>query len=57
MIAADGIHSELRQYVVPPTRPVFSGSVAYRGMVASELVPGLAGGSAGRCGSENPSIS
>jgi salicylate hydroxylase len=39
VIAADGIHSELRQYVVPPTRPVFSGSVAYRGMVASELVP------------------
>lgn len=39
VIAADGIHSDLRQYVVPPTRPVFSGSVAYRGMVASELVP------------------
>ena len=39
VIAADGIHSELRQYVVPPSRPVFSGSVAYRGMVASALVP------------------
>jgi len=39
VIAADGIHSELRQYVVPPSRPVFSGSVAYRGMVPSELVP------------------
>jgi salicylate hydroxylase len=39
VIAADGIHSELRQFVVPPSRPVFSGSVAYRGMVPSELVP------------------
>jgi len=39
VIAADGIHSELRQYVVPPSRPVFSGSVAYRGMVPSALVP------------------
>ena len=26
VIAADGIHSELRQFVVPPSRPVFSGS-------------------------------
>jgi salicylate hydroxylase len=33
VIAADGIHSELRQNVVPPARPVFSGSVAYRGLV------------------------
>jgi salicylate hydroxylase len=33
VIAADGIHSELRHYVVPPSRPVFSGSVAYRGLV------------------------
>jgi salicylate hydroxylase len=39
VIAADGIHSELRQYVVPPSRPVFSGSVAYRGLVACESVP------------------
>jgi len=39
VIAADGIHSELRQYVVPPSRSVFSGSVAYRGMVPSALVP------------------
>src|ERR1700720_4574201 len=28
VIAADGIHSELRQCVAPPSRPVFSGSVA-----------------------------
>jgi salicylate hydroxylase len=34
VVAADGIHSELRQFVAPPSRPVFSGSVAYRGLVA-----------------------
>src|SRR4051812_13327952 len=33
VVAADGIHSELRHHVVPPSRPVFSGSVAYRGLV------------------------
>jgi salicylate hydroxylase len=38
VIAADGIHSELRQFVVPPSRPVFSGSVAYRGVIGHELV-------------------
>src|SRR5215475_9466995 len=38
VIAADGIHSELRQYVAPPSRPVFSGSVAYRGLVAHERI-------------------
>jgi salicylate hydroxylase len=39
VIAADGIHSELRHNVVPPSRSVFSGSVAYRGVVAHELIP------------------
>lgn len=39
VVAADGIHSELRQYVAPPSRPVFSGSVAYRGLVPHERVP------------------
>lgn len=39
VVAADGIHSDLRQSVVPPSRPVFSGSVAYRGVVAHERVP------------------
>jgi salicylate hydroxylase len=34
VIAADGIHSELRQHVTPPSRPVFHGSVAYRGVIA-----------------------
>ena len=39
VIAADGIHSELRQNVVPPSRPIFSGSVSYRGVLAHELIP------------------
>ncbi|WP_326836911.1 FAD-dependent oxidoreductase [Amycolatopsis rhabdoformis] len=39
IIAADGIHSSLRRFVTTPTPPVFSGSVAYRGVVASERVP------------------
>jgi salicylate hydroxylase len=33
VVAADGIHSELRQFVAPPSRPVFHGSVAYRGVL------------------------
>jgi salicylate hydroxylase len=39
VIAADGIHSELRRYAAPPSHPVFSGSVAYRGLVPHERVP------------------
>jgi salicylate hydroxylase len=39
VIAADGIHSELRHYVTPSSMPVFSGSVAYRGTVAHARVP------------------
>jgi 2-polyprenyl-6-methoxyphenol hydroxylase-like FAD-dependent oxidoreductase len=39
VIGADGIHSELRQHVFTAPRPVFSGTVAYRGYVRSELVP------------------
>jgi salicylate hydroxylase len=39
VIGADGIHSELRQYVFSSSRPVFSGTVAYRGVVRSELLP------------------
>jgi salicylate hydroxylase len=39
VIGADGIHSELRQYVYPASRTIFSGTVAYRGVVRSELVP------------------
>src|SRR5436305_14915604 len=33
VIAADGIHSELRPFVFPPSKPVAAGSVAYRGVV------------------------
>jgi salicylate hydroxylase len=39
VIAADGIHSELRHYVTPPSLPVFHGSVAYRGVLAHQRVP------------------
>jgi salicylate hydroxylase len=39
VIAADGIHSELRPYVFPSSEPVFSGSVAYRGLVPHERIP------------------
>jgi 2-polyprenyl-6-methoxyphenol hydroxylase-like FAD-dependent oxidoreductase len=39
VVAADGIHSELRPYVFPPSRPVFSGSIAYRGVVPHEFIP------------------
>jgi 2-polyprenyl-6-methoxyphenol hydroxylase-like FAD-dependent oxidoreductase len=39
VIAADGIHSEIRHFVAPPSRPVFHGSVAYRGVLARELIP------------------
>lgn len=39
VVAADGIHSALQRYVVEPTDPVFSGSVAYRGVIPADLVP------------------
>lgn len=39
VVGADGIHSILRQYVHPESRPVFSGTVTYRGVVLSERVP------------------
>ena len=39
VIAADGIHSELRPHVFPPSQPIFHGSVAYRGLVAHERLP------------------
>jgi salicylate hydroxylase len=38
VIGADGIHSELRPFVFPPSKPVFHGSVAYRGIVAHERI-------------------
>jgi salicylate hydroxylase len=39
VIAADGIHSDLRRYVAPPARPVFHGSLAYRGVLPHHLIP------------------
>ena len=39
VVGADGIHSELRPYVFPPSTPVFHGSLAYRGLVSLERVP------------------
>ncbi len=38
-IAADGIQSVLQKHVVPPSRPVHSGSVAYRGLIPAEKLP------------------
>ncbi len=40
VVAADGIHSELRPYVFPPSTPVFHGTVSYRGLVSRERLPG-----------------
>lgn len=39
VVAADGIHSALRSCVVPPARPVFHGTISYRGLVARERLP------------------
>jgi salicylate hydroxylase len=39
VIAADGIHSELRPYVFPPSDPVFHGTISYRGLVPRERLP------------------
>ncbi|MDR1968858.1 MAG: FAD-dependent monooxygenase [Burkholderiaceae bacterium] len=36
VIAADGIHSELRRFVVMPQKPEYSGMRAFRGLVARE---------------------
>ena len=44
VIAADGIHSELRPYAAPPSRPVFHGSVAYRGVLPHAAHSALADG-------------
>ncbi|MGZ0190000.1 MAG: hypothetical protein ACKVH0_18685 [Alphaproteobacteria bacterium] len=39
VIAADGIHSELRPYVFPPSKPVFHNTVSYRGLVSRDRLP------------------
>ena len=39
VIGADGIHSVLQRHVVEPTEPVFSGMVAYRGLIPAAQLP------------------
>ena len=39
VVAADGIHSVLQSHVVPPSRPVFHGTISYRGLVPRERLP------------------
>jgi len=39
IVGADGIHSVVQEHVVEPSRPVPSGSVAYRGLVPSSALP------------------
>src|SRR4249919_229526 len=39
VVAADGIHSELRPHVFPPSKPVFHGTISYRGLVSRERLP------------------
>jgi salicylate hydroxylase len=38
VVAADGIHSTLQQFVVAPSRPQFSGQVAHRGIVSAASI-------------------
>ena len=40
VVGADGIHSEMRPFVFPPSKPVFHGTVSYRGLVPRERLPG-----------------
>ena len=40
VVAADGIQSTLQKYVVEPSLPEYSGSRAYRGLIATDKVPG-----------------
>jgi salicylate hydroxylase len=40
VVAADGIHSALQRYLVEPRPPVFSGRVAYRGVVPADRLRG-----------------
>lgn len=39
VVAADGIHSELRPHVFPPSTPVFHGTISYRGLVSGDKLP------------------
>jgi salicylate hydroxylase len=50
VIAVDGIHSKLQQFVVTPSPPVSSGTVAYRGIVPAHTVEWPAGTMRNRLG-------
>jgi salicylate hydroxylase len=39
VVAADGIHSALQQHAVSTGEPVFSGSIAYRGVLPADRLP------------------
>ena len=39
VVAADGIHSVLQAHVVPPSKPVFHGTISHRGLVPRERLP------------------
>jgi salicylate hydroxylase len=39
VVGADGIHSELQRHVFPPSKPVFHGTISYRGLVPRERLP------------------
>ena len=39
VVGADGIHSEMRPHVFPPSKPVFHGTISYRGLVPRERLP------------------
>jgi salicylate hydroxylase len=39
VVGADGIHSVLQQHVVEPSPPVFSGRIAYRGVLPADRLP------------------
>jgi salicylate hydroxylase len=43
VVGADGIHSALQQFVVAPSAPIFSGSVASRGLIRAASVSWPAG--------------
>jgi salicylate hydroxylase len=43
VVGADGIHSTLQQFVTPPSPPLPSGSVAYRGIITAASVGWPAG--------------
>jgi len=40
LIAADGVHSAIRQALFGPDKPTFTGNIAWRGIVPMEKLPG-----------------